>query len=65
MVKQPVETTLETELPLMEPKSALEMAAVFAGPAVKRPPMEYARSMKYRPAPVCSKSAPNTKNRMM
>lgn len=59
MVKVPVPTTFATELPEIEPNSALESTATWAGPPTQPPVSELARSMKNAPAPDFWRKAPN------
>jgi hypothetical protein len=63
MGNAPVVMMLATALPESEPKNALEMLATFAGPPAERPAVAMARSMKKRPVPSRSESAPKRMNR--
>ena len=55
IVKEPVPTTLATELPETVPMSPDESTATFAGPPLAQPAMLFARSMKNLPSPVDSR----------
>ena len=62
MVSTPVEETLATALPEMEPRSALPMTAALAGPPTVLRVSAKARRMKKSPAPDFSRKAPMRMN---
>ena len=62
MVNAPDATTLATDEPEMEPKSAELIVAILAGPPRHLPVSAVARSMKKVPAPLRSRNAPNIMN---
>ena len=65
MVKEPVDTVLETEEPETVPWRAEDSTATLAGPPAAQPARELARSMKNWPMPVFSRKAPKRMNRKM
>jgi hypothetical protein len=60
MVKLPVDTTLATEEPEIDPKRAEVTTAILAGPPLHLPVKAFPSSIKNPPAPLRSKKAPNT-----
>ena len=63
IVKVPVVTTFATALPLREPISALDTAAVMAGPPRLLPATRFARAIRRAPPPAASRTAPKRMKR--